>query len=162
MLQLEPATSVALQLLVTPVVSRVNSAAFVPVKPTVIPDRVALPVLDSVTDWAALKVSNTWLPKASDVGATPATGAVPVPLRFTGCPVIPALLAVTVICAVRAPVAVGMNTMLIVQLEAAAKLVPQVPPAAPAGREKSVAFVPVKPTVMPVSVAPPVFDSVTV
>jgi hypothetical protein len=85
-------------------------------------------------------------------------GTTPVPDRATGEPVT-GTLAASVNVALTAPVAVGANTTLIVQLEADAKVTPQVPPAAPAGREYR-GDEKVKP--MPVSVEPPVFCSVTV
>jgi len=85
-------------------------------------------------------------------------GATPVPDSATGDPVTGTLAAIDNVAGTETN-AVGANTTLIVQLEAEAKVAPQVPPAPPAGREYR-GDEKVKP--MPVRVAPPVFWSVTV
>src|SRR6266404_4964610 len=70
-----------------------------------------------------------------DVGVRLAdtTAAMPVPLSDTGEP-LTLTLAVMVTVPVFAPVLVGVNVTLIVQVPPAANVAPQVPPAAPAGR----------------------------
>lgn len=85
-------------------------------------------------------------------------GGAPVPLSETGDPVT-ATLAPIVNAPLTGPVAVGLNTTLIVQLEVAAKVVRQVPPAAPAGREYCGEE---KLGAIAVKVEPPVLFSVTV
>ena len=63
--------------------------------------------------------------KVSDVGANPAIGTVPVPVKPTDCG-LPEALSVMLTEALRVPVAVGLNVTLIEQLAPAATLVPQV------------------------------------
>ena len=60
--------------------------------------------------------------------------ATPVPVSVTGEPVT-GTLALMVNVPLTRPVAVGVNTTLMLQAEPAVKVAPQVPPAAPAGRE---------------------------
>jgi len=81
----------------------------------------ALPVLLSVTAFAALVVFTAWLPNDSEVGDKLTTGATPVPVRLAVCG-LPAALSVTVSVAVRLPVAVGLNVTLMVQVPAAASV----------------------------------------
>jgi hypothetical protein len=117
----------------------------------------AAPVLLSVRVCAALVEPIAWLPNASDVGVTLSAGARPVPLNATGEPVT-VTFAVMVAVPVAAPAAVGENTTLIVQVDAAARSPVQVPPAEPVGLKNG----PVKTTGMPVAVVPPVLLSVRV
>jgi len=87
-----------------------------------------------VVEYAAFCV-----PFGRDVVVIVGASTVPVPLRITGDPLTPALDALMVNKPAEAPTAVGVYTMLIVQVLPAARLarlVPQVPPAAPAGCEK--------------------------
>src|SRR5947199_319858 len=87
----------------------------------------ALPVLERVTERAALVVLICWFPKARLVVERPAIGAggaVPVPERLTPCG-LPAALSVIVTVPGRAPVAVGVNVMLMAQAPPAASDVPQ-------------------------------------
>jgi hypothetical protein len=84
----------------------------------------AVPVLDSVTPWAALVVLISWFPKGNEAGLTPAIGAIPVPTRPTVNGV--GLLLVMVTVAVRVPLAVGVKVTLMVQLPAAATMALQV------------------------------------
>jgi hypothetical protein len=121
--------------------------------------RAAPPEFESVTVCAALVDVTAWLANVSDVGETLAPGVaavVPVPVRVTACG-LPAALSVMVTAADRAPVAVGLNVTLIVQLPVfAATELPQVFVCA-----KSPLFAPV--TAMPVMprAALPVLVSVT-
>ena len=63
-------------------------------------------------------------------------GVTPVPLRFTG-ELVTATLAVMVNIPVKVPSAFGWNTTLMVQVPVpGVRVVPQVPPAVPLGREK--------------------------
>ena len=86
--------------------------------------RGAVPVLDRVTVCAALAVFRNWFPKASVGGATPAMGAMPVPLKVTvnvGCK---GSSLVTVKPADRAPLTVGRKVTLTVQVAPWARLAP--------------------------------------
>lgn len=110
------------------------------------PVRVTLPVLVSVKPCAGsrvqlitpfpvpgqLRVWDTLQLAGASVALT--TCATPVPLSDTGEPVA-VTLPVTLTVAFTRLVAVGENTTLIVHVEAAARVAPQVPPAVPAGRE---------------------------
>jgi hypothetical protein len=71
----------------------------------------ALPVLERVTACAALVVVANRAAKVRLLGVTPASGAIPVPLRLMVCvlPATPLLLSVRVSVPVRVPVAVGLN-----------------------------------------------------
>ena len=75
------------------------------------------------------------------------TAATPVPLRVTGDPAT-VTLAVMVTVPPYVVVVVGANCTTIVQVPGPASVVPHVPPAAPAGREKPAGKVP---TAIPVS-----------
>jgi hypothetical protein len=86
------------------------------------------------------------------------TAATPVPLRPTGEP-FTATFAVIVRVWFTVPAAVGEKTTLMVQFEPAARVVPQVPPADPAGRAK---VGDEKARAMPVAPALPEFWSVSV
>jgi hypothetical protein len=76
--QLPPIATLPPQLLVT-----TKSPALVPVARMLLTVKGAVPVLDNVVVMAPLVVPTTWLPKANVVGATPAMGAVPVPVNDT-------------------------------------------------------------------------------
>ena len=121
--------------------------------------RAALPEFESVTVCAALVDVTAWLANVSDAGETLAPGVaavVPVPARVTACG-LPAALSVMVTAADRAPVAVGLNVTLIVQLPLfAATELPQVFVCA-----KSPLFVPVTPMLDMFNTAFPVLVNVT-
>src|SRR4051794_20700573 len=109
----------------------------------------ALPVLSNVTVCAGLVVAVLRAANVSDAGLTPATGAgrTPVPDSATSCtlPGAALLLSVNRRIAERAPAAVGRNVSATVHdCPVVSVLVAvQGPPAAPAGRTNSAAFVPV-------------------
>jgi hypothetical protein len=113
--------------------------------------RATLPLLVSVTGCEALGVPTAWLLKVKLLAETPATGAVPVPVRLTVCG-LPLALSVIVRVPVRVPVAVGVKVTLIVQEPVAAT-----PLAHVLVSEKS----PLAATLAMVSVAVPVLLSVT-
>src|ERR1700687_2419774 len=122
------------------------------------PVTVMLPVLVRAKVWAGQV--NTLQPGFAvglQLAGVRAALSTPVPLSATGEPMT-GTLAVMASVPVAAPAAVGRNTTLMVQVVPAARVVPQVPPAAPAGRAKG----PVNAKVMPVAVVPPVFLSVRV
>jgi hypothetical protein len=152
MVQFPPATTLPLQLLVW-----ANSLAFVPVTPMLTMVKDAPPVLDSVTVCTGLVVFSACPVNVSEVGATPATGIVPVPVSVTVNVGVDGSLVVMVTAAARAPAAVGVNVTLMMQLAAAARLPPHGLVWA-----KSPAFAPVIPIPVIVKGAPPVLDSVTV
>jgi hypothetical protein len=110
--------------------------------------RFEVPVLVSVTVWAALGTLTSSLPKLSDAG-TEATGAVPVPVRVTVCGLPEALSAIDTV-ALRLPVAVGVNVAAIVHVPSAATvpIVRQSLPLVGVTRAKSPGFVPVKVTLV--------------
>ena len=126
------------------------------------PVKATLPpvVFVTVSIFAELVVPTGTLPKARGLGLTLAVGAggVPVPLRATGEP-LTGTLPVMDSVPLTDPVIVGEKTTLIVQVAPPARLVPQVPPAAPVGREYTV-----DENVREIAVrfAPPLFDSVSV
>jgi len=126
---LAPAARVAPQVVVL-----VKSAALAPVIASEVIERAMVPALAMVRVWAALAVPVFTLPKAKDV-ALRVTGEAPEPVNATDS-ARPA--AVKVVAAERAPVALGVNVTVTVQLPAAAILVEQV-----LVFEKSAAFVPV-------------------
>jgi len=132
-----------------------KSPAFVPV--TVTPEivSVAPPVLFSVTVCGALVVLVVWFPKVSDAGERETAAAVPVPVSGTLCG-LPAALSVTLTFADRAPVAVGRNVTLIVQLLEGATLGVQLFVCV-----KSPLLVPAIATLETFSVPEPVFVRVT-
>jgi hypothetical protein len=115
----------------------VKSPGLAPVNPTPVIDKAKFPVLFSVTVWAGLGVPRFWLLNVRLVGAAPAKGALPVPVRLTVWGLLVALSAI-VKEAVRAPGPVGVKVTLIVQVPPGATELPQVLVAA-----KSPAFVPV-------------------
>jgi hypothetical protein len=83
-----------------------------------------VPVLESVTDWAAEVVPTAWEANVSEAAERLTPGTVPVPERATvrGLPV---ALSVIVTAPVRPPAAVGVNVTLMVQEAPAASEVPQ-------------------------------------
>ena len=135
-----------------------KSLAFVPVIAMLEMVSGPVPELVSVTLCAELVVVMSWPVKVRLVGESVTAGATPVPLSgmLWG---LPDALSVTEREAWRAPVAVGLNVMLIVQLAPAATLDPHV-----LVSEKSPLFVPVMvmPEPLKVSVALPVLVKVTV
>jgi hypothetical protein len=128
-------------------------------KASAIPVRFAVPVLLSVSVFAALVEPSTTVPKARGPPVTAATarGGTPVPVSATGEPVT-AAAAVIVTDPVDEVCVVGEKTMLMVQVLVAASVAVQVPPAATAGRENGA----VTTIVTPVRLAPPVLLSVRV
>jgi hypothetical protein len=123
---------------------------------TAIPDTVngPVPVLESVTVWAALVNPTFRLVKVKLVGATLAAGTVPVPLMLIVCG-LPAASSVIDTAALRAPVAVGAKVTLMVQFPPAATVAPQVPVWA-----KSPVLAPVIAILAMLRVAPPLLVSV--
>ena len=86
----------------------------------------AVPVLVSVTVWAALVVPTVWLANVRLVDDKLTTGiATAVPVSETACG-LEAALSVSVIAPVSVPAAVGLKVTEIVQLAFTARLVPQV------------------------------------
>jgi hypothetical protein len=88
----------------------------------------ALPVLESVTDCAALVVPTIWPAKVSEEVERLTTGAeaaAPVPVRLNDCG-LPEALSVMLRVPMRVPDAVGVNVTLMVQLAPAATELPQV------------------------------------
>jgi hypothetical protein len=148
--QLAPAATLVPQVLVW-----LKLPLFVPVIVILVRFSVPVPVLDKVTACAALLVPNNWLLNVSEVGERLTAGATPVPVRLTAWG-LPLALSVIVTAALRAPVAVGLNVTLMVQLAAAATLVPQV-----LVWLKSPLFVPVMAMLVMLSAAVPVFERVT-
>src|ERR1700726_4075410 len=149
----------------------VNWVGFVPPSvPGPMPVRFTLPLLVSVKTWAGQPVpvhpvlGTVVAVHVAGVRPAATTGATPVPVSATGEP-LTATLAAMVAVPVFAPVEVGENTMLIVQLTPAASVAVQVPPAPPVGRENCVPGPPVSvatTTLIPVAPAVPVLDSVRV
>jgi hypothetical protein len=84
-----------------------------------------VPVLESVTVWAALVAPTIWFVNVRFAGAKLAPGTVPVPLKLIVCG-LPGALSVMVTAALRALAAVGANCTLMMQLPPAATLAPQV------------------------------------
>jgi hypothetical protein len=135
-----------------------KSPAFAPESPMPLTVSGCVPVLDSVTVWAALVVFSSWLPNTRDDGDTPAMIEMPEPPSETASAGFTGSLLLTVRLADRAPTAVGVKVTLMVQFAAAARLAPQVF----AEMAKSPAFAPVRPMLLIVSGQLPVLDSVTV
>lgn len=79
--------------------------------------RGSVPVLESVTVWAALPVFNCWFPKLRPEGESDPTGSMPVPDRATVVGVVGALLPILSV-AEAAPVERGVNPTSMVQLPA--------------------------------------------
>ncbi len=128
---------------------------------------VSVPVFVNVTVKAALVVPFRWLPNASGLGAADACGSVPVPVSVTVCvvPAVPLESSVTVTFAACAPVAVGANFTLNLQLLAAATAVPaaieQAVPELGAPSTNCVGFVPPSAMLAMLSVSVPVLLTVT-
>jgi hypothetical protein len=104
-----------------------KSLAFVPAMAALEIIKLAVPVLVTVTVWAALVVLKVWSGKSMTLGerftaGVPTVEVTPVPVRPTVCG-LPAALSVIVIKPVLVPVAVGVNVTLIMQL-----LPPGIPP----------------------------------
>lgn len=79
----------------------------------------------SLTSLAGLVVFTVWLPKLKLLGAKVTAGVAPVPVKVTVCGLLLALSVMTTVPE-RVPVAVGVNTTLMVQFAPAATEVPQV------------------------------------
>jgi len=92
-----------------------KSPAFTPPIVTAEMARLAVPVLVTVSPWAAPVVLRTWLPKLKPRADKLTTGAVPVPLKVTVCGLLKAL-SVKFSGALRLPVADGVNVTLTVQV----------------------------------------------
>ena len=101
-----------------------KSPLFVPAMTMLVIVSGALPVFESVTTWATLLLLSCWFPNAMEVGVKLAAAAVPAPVRLIvwGLPV---ALSLKVSVAARAPLAVGVNVTLMVQLAAGATRAPQ-------------------------------------
>src|ERR1035437_2073806 len=98
-----------------------------PVAATWVTVNAAVPLLVSVTCWAALLLPTTWLVKESDEGlnATWGTAACPVPKMLIDCGE-PVALSVTLSFPPRVPAAVGAKVTAIMQLAPTATEEPQV------------------------------------
>jgi hypothetical protein len=133
----------------------VKSVGFVPVSVMLLMVSGALPELVRTVDIAVAVLLTGVLGKASVVGESEATGAIPVPLSVTVCGE-PVALSATEIAAVKLAAERGVKVAEIVQVADAASVFPQVL----AEIAKSAVFVPV--SVMPVMVndAVPLFVSV--
>ena len=83
-----------------------------------------VPVFLSVMAFVALEVPVSVLEKASELGLSVAAGATPFPLKLTDCGD-PVALSAMLTDAVSVPVACGLKVTVMVQLEAAATLLPQ-------------------------------------
>ena len=73
-----------------------------------------------------LAILSGWLPKAIDAGVTARTGEIPVPVRAMFGWIFAGSVVLKVKVPARAPIPVGLNTTLIVQLNVAAMVPPQV------------------------------------
>ena len=106
-----------------------------------------------------VRVTLIVVPRRPEVGEIDVSvgGPMPVPVSVTGEPMTGTLAEILTLPLNDAAV-VGLNTILIVQLEPAASVATQVPPAPPAGRWNGAETV----TVIPVAVAPPLFLRVSV
>jgi hypothetical protein len=133
-----------------------KSPLFVPPTVTPVMFSTAVPLLVSVTAWAAVGVPTNWVPKATDVLPRLTLGIPPVPLSTMMCGV-PMVLSVMWIVAVRLPSALGVNVTLIVHIPPAATEVPQV-----LVSEKSPGFAPIKAMLPMVTGIVPVLESVIV
>ena len=132
-----------------------KSPLLVPVMAMLVIVSAELPEFVSVTAWAALVVLTTWFPNESEAGERLTGELVPVPVTLAVCGLSLAL-SVTVRVALRVPVAVGLNVRLIVQLDPAATLEPQLLVCA-----KSPLLVPVMAMLVIDSAALPEFDRFT-
>ena len=121
--------------------------------------RVAVPGLLNVMVCAALEVLSSWLANVRDVGVRTACGAggtVPVPLSAADCGA-PEALSATETAAVKPAAESGAKVTEIVQLAEAASVAPHVVVSV-----KSAGFAPVSEIAIPVSVALPVLERVSV
>ena len=153
--QLAPAARVAPQV----VADFRNDVALVPVVVSEESVTVPVPVFLTVTTWAAVVEPTTVDAKARLAGESETVNvcaAVPVPVRATACGE-PVALSATERLAVRAPAAAGLNSTETVQLAPAARVVPQVV----ADFRNEVALVPAIVSDVKVTVAVPVFFTVT-
>jgi hypothetical protein len=137
------------------VVVSAKSPGLAPVNAMLLMARAALPVFCSVKVWAALVVPRLRLLKVRLVVVTLATGALPVPVRFTVCG-LPWALSVMLTAAVRLPMAAGVNVTLIVQLPFTATVLPHV-----LVTVKSLGFAPVVPMLVMAKLRFPVLERVT-
>lgn len=122
--QLDPAVTVLFATHVVPLGAIAKSPAFAPEIATEETVRSALPIFETVVASGPLVVPMAWLPKTRLAGETPATGAVPVPVKLTVCGLFVALSATESI-PVSEPTAVGANATWIMQLPPATRLDPQ-------------------------------------
>src|SRR5438874_2548367 len=97
-----------------------KSVGVVPLRTMLVIVSVALPVVESVTEWEALVVLSSRRPKRSlrDLSLNACSAQVPDRLAVCG---LPLALSVTASVAARALVAVGVNVTLMVQLVLAAR-----------------------------------------
>jgi hypothetical protein len=102
-----------------------KSPGLAPVKAIPLIAKAAFPVLLRVKDWVALVVPRFWLAKVRLEVVMPATGPLPVPLKFMVCG-LPAALSVMLTTAVRLPIPAGVKVTLMVQELFAATALPQV------------------------------------
>jgi hypothetical protein len=139
-----------------PVLIREKVCRVAPPKVNVPPASAVFPVLVTVSVSGTELVAVNQLPKLSAAGDTLAdcVTAAPVPLSETGDPVT-LTLAVIVSVPAKEPAAVGVNTTLIVQVDAAFNVVPHVPPVVPASLENGAVAV----IVIPVRLAVPTLCS---
>lgn len=158
--QLAPIARVAPHVPPAAPAGRENGCGVPPPNVNAPPARAVLPVFVTVKVSAELAIAVGQVPKASEPGATEAvrTAGMPVPLNEIGDPftLAPAVM-LTVPPYIWAEV--GLKTTLMVQVAFAARVTPQVPPAAPPGREKPAGKAP---TAIPVAVATPSLRSVRV
>jgi hypothetical protein len=158
--QLAPAAKLPPQLLVW-----AKLVAFVPVIPMLLISSEPLPPgLVSVTGCEALVVPRFWLKVSAGDRVADPEGATPVPVSVAVSGLARPATATDSI-AEREPMDVGLNVTLMVQFAPPAKVVPQVPPAAPAGRTKTPAVVGAIGAIvilMPVSGSAPGFVNVSV
>src|SRR6266567_264027 len=105
-----------------------KSAALVPLIPILLMRSGAVPVaFEIVTTWAGVLVVVTcWLPKESATGVTARTGETPVPVRAMFGWIFAGSVVLKVKVPARAPNPVGLKITLIVQLNVAAIVPPQV------------------------------------
>jgi hypothetical protein len=149
--QFAPAARVAPQVAVC-----AKLPGFSPVSTILLMVNGAVPALIRVTVLAALVVFTNWPANVSEVGDTPAIGAMPVPLSVTVNVGFAGSLLEIVSPAVLVPMAVGLKVTLIVQFEPAARLAMQV-----VVHAKSPGFVPPSVMLLIASGAVPVLESVT-
>jgi hypothetical protein len=120
MVQLAPAAKVVPQVVVS-----AKSEAFVPAIETLLMVMVPVPVFFSVTVLALVVTFTGWIPNATVVGVTLATGVVPVPVKLTCCGLLGSESAIRSV-AVLLLLAVGVNVTLMLQLAPTANVLAQV------------------------------------